>query len=174
VRQESANAAPSPELVQGHAAGLLACLEGMSHEVLSLLAGLREEIHSVERRVAESETTDPVTGLMNRREMERQLAARRASGEPLTLLLFELRGDVTDEVAQQVATRLYSHFRPSDVIARWAPEEFLVLFLGPPEVAQTRTKQVVAWLTGKYPVANGELTEIQVSGHMLESAAASD
>jgi exonuclease VII large subunit len=156
------------EALSAQAASLSVCLESMYFDTQSLVAGMQEELLAVESRITESETTDPVTGLMNRREMERQIEHRRSAGERTTLLLLELKGTVTEYVAQQVATRLWSHFRPKDMISRWAPEEFLVLFQGPPEVAEMRVNQVVPWIAGKYPLESGEICEIQVEARFME------
>src|SRR5215472_3879820 len=61
------------EIVSMQAAGLRNCVESLSHEWQSLLTRMKIELVEAERRVAEAETTDPNTGLMNHREMERQL-----------------------------------------------------------------------------------------------------
>jgi len=47
-------------------AGLLSCVESMSHETQSLVMRMRNELGAVEQRLRESEVTDPLTGLMNR------------------------------------------------------------------------------------------------------------
>ncbi len=44
-------------------AGLLSCVESMSHESQSLLQKMRDELARVEVRLADLEITDPVTGL---------------------------------------------------------------------------------------------------------------
>ncbi len=83
----------------------------------------------------ECEVTDPLTGLMNRREMERQIESRRAAGVPPVLLQFQLSGEINDQVAKQVAARLGSQFRHKDFVSRWTDTDFLVLFQGPLEIA---------------------------------------
>ena len=64
----------------------------MSHESQSLLKKMRDEMARVETRLAEPRSPIPVTGLMNRREMERCLDASEVAGESPVLLLFEFRG----------------------------------------------------------------------------------
>lgn len=143
------------------AAGLLGCVESMASDSQSLLARMRAELASVEQRLKEAEITDRVTGLMNRREMERQIASRRQASEEPVLVVFELSGDLRDEVAQQVASRLSSQFRHQDLICRWDEFEFLVLFRGSAELAQARAEQVAPWIGGKYPLEGGGFVEIR-------------
>jgi len=155
------------EVVALQAAGLLGCVESMANDTQSLLSRMRTELSDVSDRLKEAEVTDRLTGLMNRREMERQIDQRKASGEEPVILVFELTGAVSDEVAQQVAQRLTSHFRHQDLICRWTDHEFLVLFKGAPEIARTRTEQIVPWIAGKYPLDNGESAEIGVEAGLV-------
>ena len=155
------------EVVALQAAGLLGCVESMANDTQSLLSRMRTELSDVSDRMKEAEVTDHLTGLMNRREMERQIDQRKAAGEDPVILVFELTGAVSDEVAQQVALRLTSHFRHQDLICRWTDREFLVLFKGAPEIARTRTEQIVPWIAGKYALDNGESTEIGVEAGLV-------
>ena len=88
------------EVVALQAAGLLGCVESMSNDTQSLVARMRDELAAVTQRLEDAEVTDRLTGLMNRKEMERQIEQRRAAGEEPVLVVFELSGDVRDEVAQ--------------------------------------------------------------------------
>jgi GGDEF domain-containing protein len=150
------------EVVALQVAGLLSCVESMSHETQSLVTRMQSELTAVEQRLKESEVTDPLTGLMNRREMERQIEARKGSNSPLVLLHFELSGVINDEVAKQVAARLGSQFRHKDYVCRWTEDEFLVLFQGPPEIAQMRAEQIVPWVAGRYALTNGDSVQVDV------------
>jgi GGDEF domain-containing protein len=151
-------------------AGLLSCVESMTHESQSLLKRMRDEMAQVEKRLIEAEITDPVTGLMNRREMERRIEAAQAGGESPVLLLFEFSEDMPAEVAQQVAARLSSQFRPSDLISRWGERQFLVLFNGMAEIARSRAEQVQPWIAGRYLLDTGATAETVVEVRMLEDA----
>ncbi len=150
------------EVVALQASGLLSCIESMSHEAQSLVMRMHNELAAVERRLKESEVTDPLTGLMNRREMERQIESRRAAGAPPVLLQFQLSGEIDDQVARQVATRLGSQFRHKDFVSRWTDTDFLVLFQGPLEIALARAEQIVPWVAGKYLLDNGDSVQIGV------------
>jgi GGDEF domain-containing protein len=156
------------EVVALQASGLLSCVESMSHEAQSLVARMNNELAAVEHRLREAEVTDPLTGLMNRREMERQIEARRAAGEPPVLLRFQLSGEISDEVARQVAARLGSQFRHKDFVSRWTETDFLVLFQGPLEIAQARAEQIVPWVAGRYLLDNGDTVHVGVEVRLAQ------
>jgi GGDEF domain-containing protein len=155
---------PSPlqEMVGLQVAGLLSCVESMSHETQSLVARMRDELGAVEARLQESEVTDPLTGMMNRREMERQIESRKNAGAPPVLLHFHLLGEVNADIMQQVAARFASQFRHKDFVSRWSDTEFMVLFQGPTEIAQMRAEQIVPWVAGRYLLQSGETVQIGV------------
>ncbi len=159
------------EVVALQVAGLLSCVESMTHEAQSLVTRMNQELASVELRVREAEVTDPLTGLMNRREMERQIESRKAAGGPLVLLHFQLAGQVNEEVMKQAATRLGSHFRHKDLIARWTNTEFLVLFQGPPHIAQARLEQIAPWISGPYLLESGETAQVSIEGRLAPAEA---
>ena len=87
-------------------------------------------------------TTDPLTGLLNRRGFERELmrrqVTRRRDGESWVAALIDCDwfkqindrfGHATgDRVLRAVAERTRSMLRPGDVVARVGGDEFLVLF----------------------------------------------
>jgi GGDEF domain-containing protein len=160
------------DIVSMQATGLRNCIDSLSHDWQSLLTRMKVELVEAERRIAEAETTDPITGLMNHREMERQVELHRASGEPGTLLLFTIGLGLPDDVIQQVASRLMGQFRHADRVSRWSGNEFLVLFRGSPEIAESRAEEIVAWVGGRYLADNGDQAEVQVSGGLVQHEAA--
>lgn len=157
------------ELVELQAANLLNCVESMSHESQSLLKRMRDQMTAVGTRLAEAEITDPLTGLMNRREMERRIAAASSGGVPPVLLLFDFDSGLPNEIAQQIAARLVSQFRYNDTVARWSDRQFLVLFQGRPETARIRLEQVVPWISGRYLLDIGEATEVTVDARLVDA-----
>ncbi|HUQ43818.1 MAG TPA: sensor domain-containing diguanylate cyclase [Candidatus Limnocylindria bacterium] len=101
------------------------------------------------RAVETSASTDPLTGLPNRRyfdEFSSLLAGRRRSGDAVAILMIDIdkfKGlndtyghPVGDEVLRAVATAITTAVRDQDVPARIGGEEFAVLLRNPgPSVA---------------------------------------
>jgi diguanylate cyclase (GGDEF)-like protein len=109
-------------------------------------ARLADQLRSHLVAVEEEAATDPLTGVLNRRALDRLLlreAARGdATGAGLAVLALDLdhfkaindaHGHaVGDEALRALATRVRSHLRQSDHLARLGGEEFIVLLPGAP------------------------------------------
>jgi diguanylate cyclase (GGDEF)-like protein/PAS domain S-box-containing protein len=99
-----------------------------------------------ERRYLEQElerlaVTDPLTGVLNRREGERVFTAEMAEAQrydtPMSLLMLDLDyfksvndtygHQVGDAVLVEWARRITENLRASDTLSRWGGEEFVVL-----------------------------------------------
>jgi diguanylate cyclase (GGDEF)-like protein len=95
-----------------------------------------------------SALVDPLTGIANRRQLDRVLAATIDTRAALTLVLLDLDGfkAVNDEMGHaagdhllaEVATRLEATIRPFDTVARLGGDEFVVVLPG-----QTSTSSAV-------------------------------
>jgi GGDEF domain-containing protein len=155
------------EIVSMQAAGLLGCVESMSNETRSLVARMRTELAAVTERLQDAEVTDRLTGLMNRQEMERQIGLRKALGEEPVLMVFELSGEVRDEVSKEVAARMGSQFRHKDLLCRWSEYEYMVMFDGNVDMARARSEQIVPSIAGRYLLDNGESVEIRVDAGLV-------
>lgn len=102
----------------------------------------RDEALQRSRQLAHEARHDPLTRLLNRAAMERQLAERlrvcRGESRPLTLFFIDIddfkpvndrHGHlVGDELLRAFAARLRSGIRDSDCVARVGGDEFVVLF----------------------------------------------
>lgn len=112
--------------------------------------------------------SDPLTGLPNRRalldHLRRLLADRQA--EPVALILIDFDGFKVlnderghlfgDAVLQAVAQRLVQSVRPSDLIARYAGDEFAVVLAGvEPRIAREVAERLRV-AVGSSPVMVGE------------------
>lgn len=148
-------------------------VESMDRETASMLEIARKEVAEVEARLRGTQSTDPSTGLLNARELTRQMEVYRASGLTFTLLRFDFHGLVTEPIMKQAAVRIEKHFRHRDRAARWSDTEFMILFQGPADVAGTRASEVAKTLSGRYQTANGGQTDIVVQAEVadLETAA---
>jgi diguanylate cyclase (GGDEF)-like protein len=107
------------------------------------LTARNQELEVALARIAELARTDPLTGLMNRRSFEeqatREMAKARRNGTSLVLAMadidhFKPLNDqfghaAGDEVLRQLAARLRSGLRESDLVCRWGGEEFVCLLV---------------------------------------------
>lgn len=155
---------PTPE---PHVGALMSAVESMSNEAQSLVKKMRDQVAQVEASLAEAEIVDPVTGLINRREMQRSIEAHKARGESPVLLRFDLQGSLPDELARLVSARLVSQFRPTDLVARWSERQFLVLFQGREETARRRVEQIVPWVAGRYRLGGGSVVDVAVEAGVV-------
>jgi len=102
-------------------------------------------------------STDPVTGLPNRSETERQLEASWCGGSPVSILVFNWEvvdpataAGANDGIAKQLADRMADLVRPRDIVGRWGPNQFAVIFACPGAQAMQRAGSIAEWLTDGY------------------------
>lgn len=123
------------------------------------------EVKQFEGRVAELETlasTDPLTGIANRRSFETSLGRAIASGQPLSLLLYDLdefKGindrlghEAGDQVLIHFARHLRNEIRLNDAAARIGGDEFVVLLYCPLEGALRRSQQILKGLERRHEI----------------------
>lgn len=142
----------SGQVIEREAVVAHAVVGGATLLALSLVANwvaeLRQKISRQSQRLQDTlaqvqslATTDMLTGLLNRRQMEEVLATEMAravrSGSPLCVALLDLDhfkrvNDVYghrmgDEVLRRFASLLRTEMRAVDHSARWGGEEFIIL-----------------------------------------------
>lgn len=104
------------------------------------IIGQFEELLMVRRELDFAASHDPLTGLLNRRGLDRVLGEAGESGEALGLLLLDLDGfklindrhghHTGDDLLKQVALRLKGVVRPGDIVARLGGDEFALVVRG--------------------------------------------
>jgi diguanylate cyclase (GGDEF)-like protein len=137
-------------------------------------ARLRQKMIEIQRRLHEVEllaTLDPLTGVANRRDLDRELAARIEARQEFCVLLFDLNGfkEINDrfghlfgdEVLKQLAARLGSHVRARDYVCRWGGDEFVAILACDLAIAESRSCQIVERLNAPYHI-RGDGREIRV------------
>ncbi len=135
---------------------------GAAIALLYVLAHLKEQLARTTAEAAQLATlatTDPLTGLANRRRLEEVLVERardsRRYGRPLSVVIFDIDhfkrlndayGHAAgDEVLRRLMTVLRDDLRVNDVLGRWGGEEFLVVM---PETRLDEAEQVAnRWRT---------------------------
>jgi diguanylate cyclase (GGDEF)-like protein len=151
--------------------GFAESIELHSHDAF---ARLRDKLTEIQHRLHEAEllaTLDPLTGVANRRDLDRELAARVAGNQEFCVLLFDLDGFKAvndhfghlcgDEVLKQVAARLSGQVRARDFVCRWGGDEFVAVLACEQAFAETRSRQIAARLNGPYRIT-GDGHEIRV------------
>lgn len=119
----------------------------------------------IQRRLHEVEllaTLDPLTGVANRRDLDRELAARIEARPEFCVLLFDLNGfkEINDrfghlygdQALKQLAARLSSQVRARDYVCRWGGDEFLAILACDLAVAESRSRQIAGRLNGPYQI----------------------
>jgi diguanylate cyclase (GGDEF)-like protein len=142
---------------------------------------LRAEVRRLKARLAEAETeadTDPLTGVNNRRafirELKRIAAFAQRNGAPVSLLyvdIDDLRAvnerfghAVGDAALHQVAARIQSQLRETDIVGRMGGDEFAIL-LAPADagVATARAEALARAITAEPIQAGAWLAPVRVS-----------
>lgn len=160
---------------------ILSKIEQISGDKVTEISPLTEEIRKRLTPRQEAVTADPLTGLANRRELERQVKLRLASGKQFCALFFDiddfglfnetLGHEAGDQVLKQVAERLNTQIRARDVACRWLADEFVVILECDMENARRRSSQMMQWLRGPYTIVEEgrpAKLEIRVSGAAAE------
>ncbi|MFY8031751.1 MAG: GGDEF domain-containing protein [Devosia sp.] len=109
--------------------------------ILHRLYRLARDLEARRRAAREMATSDPLTGLANRRGFAELLDANFGAGTPVSLLYLDLDGfkqvndrfghAAGDQLLQGVAQRLQTAVGPDDFVARLGGDEFVVLRRGP-------------------------------------------
>jgi diguanylate cyclase (GGDEF)-like protein/PAS domain S-box-containing protein len=95
----------------------------------------------IEEEISLMATTDALTGIANRRELNRQLEKEiersKRYGVPLSLIMYDIDyfkrvndtfgHDAGDRVLQTLTALVKSNIRTVDIVARWGGEEFMIL-----------------------------------------------
>src|SRR6202790_2471225 len=107
-----------------------------------------------------SNIIDPLTGLLNRQEGERQLKAYLKRDKPFCVLLFEWTESRSvppqfgrsgaDQILKALGDRLITLVRPRDVVYRWSQDQLAVIFECAGEEAMARSVKIADWLSDKF------------------------
>jgi diguanylate cyclase (GGDEF)-like protein len=143
--------------------------------LLGEIDDLRGEVARLKRRLEESEALadkDPLTPLLNRRALLRELARVRTFsqryGAPASLVYFDLDGFKSvndryghaagDAALAAVAKRLMAQVRQSDIVARMGGDEFAVILVQADQgIAEAKAK-ALANAIEREPIRFGDWT----------------
>jgi len=155
---------------------LTAVVRKMNEENKQSNSELRAELAKYRAKLAQSEaraSTDPLTGLANRREIEGQIEERIWWKSSFCLALLDLNGfkqvnDVYghaagDDLLKQFGAELKGQIRHTDVVGRWGGDEFVVIVDSGLKEAHTRIARVRDWAFGEYNIQTGkDVVQIQI------------
>jgi diguanylate cyclase (GGDEF)-like protein len=152
-------------LAAGQAVELRGFVESMEQDGRDANAHLQAKLAEFQDKLREVEflaSIDPLTGVPNRREFNRQLETRIAANREFSILLFDLNtfqrvnydhGHLCgDEILKQLGNRLSTHVRPRDFVCRWGGDEFVAILECPLAIAQGRAEEIATRLSGPYKV----------------------
>ena len=141
-------------------------------------------VTTANRKLRRMATTDPLTGLFNRRHMtylvEKELARYQRSGHPVAFLVFDIDHfkaindqhghEAGDRVLEKVASIIKAQLRTQDLIARWGGEEFLAVLpdtgLSSAQASAERVRE--ALLAHDWLAKTGERIDITLSAGVSE------
>ena len=160
-----------------HSADLKSYVAQMVKDSDVTIAELRAQIAAYESKLEEMEhvaSEDPLTGLSNRRKVERHIESRIRSQKTFSLISLDLNGFkklndtyghlAGDDLLKQFANELRTVFRAHDVIGRIGGDEFVVLVDGDMSVATSRLERIRRWVNGNYTVkGNPDAPKVKVT-----------
>lgn len=144
---------------------LTTCVTKMGKDGRESVVELRAQMKVYESRLEEVERIalqDELTGLANRRKVERQIESRLRQGLPLCVLYFDLNGFKKindtfghasgDELLKLFARELRTAFSATDVVGRWGGDEFIVLIHGDYREGMRGVERIKKWVAGEYSI----------------------
>jgi diguanylate cyclase (GGDEF)-like protein len=148
-----------------HVAELRLCIEQMAQENEGALQVLQQELKGFQKRLEKVQveaSSDPLTGIANRRRAGRDIASRIREGQTFGILLFDLNrfkqindtyGHAAgDSVLQIVAQRLLGQVRKEDLVCRWGGDEFVVVHEGRAPELGARALEIASRVAGKVSI----------------------
>ena len=119
-------------------------------EFMLRIAAMRNNLAEAERLAVR----DPLTGVINRREGERRLVERLEQRIPFCAFLVHPQRLTlhSDQIRKLVARRLSAVVRDTDIVCRWAEDEFLVVMECALHDAGERAQLLQRQIAGRYTV----------------------
>jgi len=158
--------------------------ESIELDTRDAFAQMRDQMREFQQRLREAEllaSRDALTGVANRREFNRQLAARMEAQREFCVLLFDLDslkcfndqfGHLYgDDILRQLGARLASQVRTRDFVCRWGGDEFAVILDCGLDPGVARSEQIANWVNRPYSVSvdgNEVTVEVHVSVGIAE------
>ncbi len=158
-------------------ADLARCVQDITTASAESARSFEKQISEYEAKLAESEELgmrDALTGIRNRRGMERLLNHRLERNDPFSVVLIDIddfKGvndthghNAGDQLLKDFSTELKGAIRSSDHLGRWGGDEFMLILDCNLDAAQMKISAMSRWVFGEYDVFRGsEILKISVS-----------
>ena len=158
---------------------LKSCVDQMTQDGRQSLAELRTKVTSYETKLKEVEllaAKDSLTGLANRRGVEKRMEWLVSRGEPFCVVILDLNSFKRindeyghaegDELLRKFSAELERNVRAEDTAGRWGGDEFIIVLTRDLAGAQAQVGRIRDWVFGDYEIgkdrAKGAVT-IQVT-----------
>ena len=141
------------------------CVTKMTQDGQESVSALRAQMSIYEARLEEVEriaSQDALTGLTNRRKLERHLELMVSLARPFSVIYIDLNGfkyindtfghQAGDDLLKQFAGELRTAFRTTDMVGRWGGDEFVVLLDADFQAAVSKVERIQKWVDGEYIV----------------------
>jgi diguanylate cyclase (GGDEF)-like protein len=156
---------------------LTRCVQDITAASAESARAFKKQISEYETKLVESEKLgmrDTLTGIRNRRGMERLLITRLERNSPFSVVLIDIddfKGvndtyghNAGDQLLKDFAVELRAAIRSSDFLGRWGGDEFMLILDCNLDAAQIKISAMNRWIFGEYVVACGsETLRISVS-----------
>jgi len=173
--------------IEESAVELKGSIDRMAAEGKAAIEGLKKELTSYQTKLEEAEQVtlrDALTGAKSRLCAESQLAKAMKLSAPFAVAMVDIDSfkqvndqhghNVGDELLKQFAGEMLSACRSTDLISRWGGDEFLILFHGSLEEANSQVERLRKWVCGAYtierptggPLKLDVMASIGLAGHV--------
>ena len=153
------------------------CVDQMVADNQQLVSQLSAQVTAYERKLKSTEDIafqDGLTGIANRRCVERQIQWNIRHNEVFCVAMFDLNRFKSvndcyghragDDLLKQFATELRNHTRAEDLVGRWGGDEFVVVMMCGMSEAMSCVGHMRQWVEGKYflKLENGDEVRVTI------------
>jgi diguanylate cyclase len=144
---------------------LKSCVDQMAQDGRQSLAQLRTKVSTYETKLKAVEqlaAKDSLTGLANRRGVERRMDWLVAKGEPFCVVVLDLNSFKQvnddhghaegDELLRKFSEELGRNVRTEDTVGRWGGDEFIIVLNRDLAAAQSQVRRIEDWVFGDYEI----------------------